>query len=281
MTETALQLLEEETGFKIREVEVPKGVARLKGIKVMVSDNAGMILYEEMYKNCEDLFELAELIKQRAENNKDEIENISKVNQYLNRDYIKSNCYLTALPDNMYSEDKIMRKIDGISDIVMAVRMNMRDNLSFIVPSVDKKGMDFTDEDVIMWAKDNTFGTEKLENIVDVLSNTEDGQLLDELGMLDCSSPLLIVASNDSKYYGTGVIFDNERLKAFCDEIGTDKLIIIPSSIHELLLVNYYDINEEDANAMVVDVNKSQVEDCEVLSNHIYIYDKASNKVTG
>ena len=65
-------------------------------------------------------------------------------------------------------------------------------------------------------------------------------------------------------------------LKEFTQKFDSD-LIIIPSSVHELLLVPVYDLSDADisfANEMVRTVNQEHLNPMEILSDHVYLYRK-------
>lgn len=62
-------------------------------------------------------------------------------------------------------------------------------------------------------------------------------------------------------------------LDAFSRKMGNN-IYIIPSSIHEVLLVPEFEgICEEELTNMVREVNKCEVDDVDVLSDHVYYYD--------
>lgn len=71
------------------------------------------------------------------------------------------------------------------------------------------------------------------------------------------------------------------------EEVATvyeDNLIIIPSSIHEVLVIPEGNIGEEhtleDFNRMIQQVNETQLEDSEVLSTHAYLYHRDTKEIT-
>ena len=64
-------------------------------------------------------------------------------------------------------------------------------------------------------------------------------------------------------------------------KMGYEKVAIIPSSIHECILVPLEEgISETYLNYMVSEVNKNNVPIEEILSDHIYIYNAAENKIS-
>ena len=66
--------------------------------------------------------------------------------------------------------------------------------------------------------------------------------------------------------------FSDGLLKKFADKIEKD-LIIIPSSIHEVILIpSDNGITDEEVNEMIDEVNENELETVEILSNHMYLY---------
>lgn len=81
----------------------------------------------------------------------------------------------------------------------------------------------------------------------------------------------MYILTNADKFYGAAAILDSQLLQMIS---GERNLFILPSSIHETLLVlddgNY---QQEDLDHIVQEVNREQVEKHERLQNHCYYYD--------
>ena len=55
---------------------------------------------------------------------------------------------------------------------------------------------------------------------------------------------------------------------------------ILPSSVHEVIIVPYSEIYVcSKLDEMVREINSTQVEEEDVLSNHVYLYDRVSGKL--
>ncbi len=98
------------------------------------------------------------------------------------------------------------------------------------------------------------------------------------LGEEDSICPLYVL-SNTSGVYGACCLLYQDLLKDFADSIGMD-LILIPSSIHEILIAPL----EEGTsfcklNAMVSDINESEVSPEDQLSDHVYLYTRADDRI--
>lgn len=90
------------------------------------------------------------------------------------------------------------------------------------------------------------------------------------------------VLTNHIKVHGATCITYPGLLKHLADTFE-DNLIIIPSSIHEVLIIPESTTPKEytiqDYNEMIVEINETQLMDDEILSDHTYIYLRADEKI--
>lgn len=92
--------------------------------------------------------------------------------------------------------------------------------------------------------------------------------------------PQMYVLTNNLKLYGASCMLYPEVLADFAKSKDSD-LYIIPSSIHEILLIpKEKHSNLSDLNTIIQDVNTSQVLKEEVLSDHAYYFDRTTGLVT-
>ncbi len=91
--------------------------------------------------------------------------------------------------------------------------------------------------------------------------------------------PVMYVLSSKDKYFGAAVLLYSQSLKMLSEKLNRN-LIILPSSVHEVLLVpddpatgtaHYKD--------MVKDVNDTQLEPEEILSYNVYYYNRFSGQI--
>ena len=90
------------------------------------------------------------------------------------------------------------------------------------------------------------------------------------------SMPKMYVVTNSQKCFGASMILSKQVRKMLVDYIGED-ILIIPSSVHEVLAIPYN--KDEDPTAievMIKEVNATQVDPAEQLSNHPYYIDSKS-----
>ena len=87
----------------------------------------------------------------------------------------------------------------------------------------------------------------------------------------------LFILTNKLKIHGCTCIAYPRLLKRIADFLE-DNLIIIPSSIHEVLIIPENaakpDYSMEDFQSMITDINETELTDDEVLSDHAYLYER-------
>lgn len=83
-----------------------------------------------------------------------------------------------------------------------------------------------------------------------------------------------LIVTNEDNDYASFLIFDKDIMNEICDILDTDELLIIPSSVHDFLIDDMYQIDDvEYSNAVVRHVNKSMPSHY-VLSDHCYSFNK-------
>lgn len=89
----------------------------------------------------------------------------------------------------------------------------------------------------------------------------------------------MYVLSNESGQYGAASILYPKVLEEFSRKMECS-LYILPSSVHEVILIMDKDIDDPDSlKAMVEDVNRTQLAPEEVLSDHVYYYSRTEGKI--
>lgn len=88
----------------------------------------------------------------------------------------------------------------------------------------------------------------------------------------DEENVMLYILCTPQPASGAAVLLNRDAMQKASDTIGRD-LFILPSSIHEVLLVSSAGLRPEELEGLVQSVNRSEVRPEEILSNHIYRYD--------
>lgn len=89
----------------------------------------------------------------------------------------------------------------------------------------------------------------------------------------------MYVLTNQEKRFGASAMLYSEKLGRLAERFGCD-LLILPSSIHEVLLIPDDHVKDYDFyRQMVEEVNRTQVEPEEVLSYRLYRYCRKNEEI--
>ena len=92
------------------------------------------------------------------------------------------------------------------------------------------------------------------------------------LGMpSDPEIPRMYIVTNKERKYGATSIMNSEAFEQLRREMGD--LYILPSSVHELIVISAEKADPVELEAMVQMINQNEVKEAERLSDHIYRYD--------
>lgn len=122
---------------------------------------------------------------------------------------------------------------------------------------------------VLDTARKNTHDCDgyNLKHILDVLSAMG---TYPPPGVDDKDFPMY-VATNRKMINGAAVLTMKDKLREFANIIGSD-YYVIPSSVHELILVKKSDGAVYDIDRIIREVNSTQLGPDDVLSDHAYMY---------
>ena len=103
-------------------------------------------------------------------------------------------------------------------------------------------------------------------------------QLQEDFGRDENRIPMYVL-SNEQKLYGASCMLYPDILEKFSRLIQND-FYILPSSIHEVILLPFQEQPErESLLEMVTEINKTQVEESEVLADSVYCFMRSDQKI--
>lgn len=90
---------------------------------------------------------------------------------------------------------------------------------------------------------------------------------------------MMLVLTNEKKNFGAAMMFEPQVMDQLSQSFP-EGFYILPSSLHEVLILpDRGGISPKELGAMVREVNQSQVEKMEQLSDRVYRYDKEKQKI--
>lgn len=116
-------------------------------------------------------------------------------------------------------------------------------------------------------AKRNTESDLKIINMATMLG------LPEEIGI-----PMYVITNSEMKYGASALLFP-EIFRDFCLEHGCSEIEIIPSSVHELIVIPANEFAVE-LDPLIASINSDMVDEVEQLADHHYKYSLETGRVT-
>lgn len=106
-----------------------------------------------------------------------------------------------------------------------------------------------------------------------------DGKDMDDLSNIREHEAPMIIVSNIAKFYGASAILNQEVMGRISDALQED-FYILPSSVHECIVVPKSMQPLEALQDMVQEVNRTEIAPEEWLSDDVYQFDSFTRKIT-
>ena len=259
-------------GYKAEAQNTIKNGVELEGIRILTDSNIAPVIYTKaIIENAENenksLDEVVSAIISTYESHKSfEFD----VNMLFDRDFVLNSIFVGL--QKVSTEDiekKLCEDFEGIESYLY-IRGEADREGSYSI-KVSKAILDRANiSEVEAWeqAQTNTEAETSLESMAKVMADIMGMDFTEELeGM----TPIYVI-SNKSKVKGASAVLNKEVLAEFGKKYNTNKIVVLPSSVHEMLLVPYTEETDLDTfSAMVTDVNNAEVDPTERLTNRAYI----------
>ena len=115
-----------------------------------------------------------------------------------------------------------------------------------------------------------------IKSLYEIISGMNGFEATEDMGVE--VNPMYVV-STESKLYGASAVFCKPEILTDLSEQYGD-LAILPSSIHEVIVVPADLGSEMDLSALISSVNESELEPDEILSDHPYYYNAKTQEIT-
>ena len=87
-----------------------------------------------------------------------------------------------------------------------------------------------------------------------------------------------IIVTNEAKTYGAATLLYDDMMKTIASVMEQD-FYILPSSIHETIIVPMENGDTQNLLDMVYHINRTAVANDEVLSDNIYVYHRETDEI--
>ncbi len=252
------------------QTNIKNGVA-FEGIRIMANSNVAPVIYTD------------DILRRAEEENKNLDEVVSAIigiyeancsidfdiNELFDREFVLSHLYIGLQKES--TEELIKRSCDleGIESYLY-IRRDRNDGEGYSVKLNEGilERANITEKEAWRSAEYNTNRETKIQSMASVMAELYG---MDDFEEFEGLTPLYVI-SNECKMKGASAILNKEALAQFARSHNTEDIIIIPSSIHEMLLVPYTeDMDLDYFSAMVREVNNTEVRPEERLTDRAYI----------
>ena len=153
---------------------------------------------------------------------------------------------------------------DDYLDLQLYFRVYLNENQSFRVPE------SMVNLDLIHSALENTKSKIKTTSLASIIGMPESGIVMD-------------VMTSDIPFggFGASALFFEDVFREYCERNNLKRLCILPSSIHELIILDDDGaIPSSELADMIQTVNATELVAEDVLADHPYYYDYRTNVIS-
>jgi len=182
----------------------------------------------------------------------------------INPDFILENLYIGLQKE---SNENIFKKQTDYKGIEKYLYVRINNEASFKLTCVLFDTLKINEMETWEAAENNTFSKTQIISMAEILSRMT-GQKPEEINGI----PKQFIVTNKMNYRGASAILDMESLKNFTQKINHHKFFVLPSSIHEMIIIpDDGTCSIEELNVMVAEINQTQVEPEERLTDRAYV----------
>lgn len=185
------------------------------------------------------------------------------------RDYVLEHITIAVQKDGIEKIVKRESGLDGIEAYLVVMDSSFEDgSMSMKVTANLLLKASISESEAWKRAEQNLHKSVRIQSMAEVMAEIMGEEFVELCGVDD----RMYVISNKSKIKGASAILDKETMEEFAKKHNTKRIAVLPSSVHEMLLVPETSIFDEEAlSYMVRDVNTSEVVPEERLTDRAYI----------
>ena len=271
------KLLGSEVRVELRQITKNNGII-LEGLCILEQGSyvSPTIYLEDFYREYKDGVSLKEIAGRIYDIYEKRCRNIPfSLEYFLDFEKIKENIFCKLVNREMNQE--LLRDVPSVSFLdlsvvfICAVKNEEFGNGSVLIREEHRKHWKVSKELLYEYARENTFRLrpfelKSMEELIEDLVEPEERNLLKEI-------PMYVLSNRDRVFGAAGILYD--RILSSAGARLEEDFYVLPSSVHEVILVpGHVAGSEKELHTMVHEVNHTQVEPEEVLSENVYHYDR-------
>lgn len=259
-------------GYRAEAQNTIKNGVELEGICIMSESPIAPVIYtEELIKHAErdgkSLSDVVSAIINIYESNKTVDFNI---NELFDRDFILNHLYIGLQKES--TEELVKRactELEGIESYLYIRReRNEGDSYSVKLTRQLLERADISEVEAWEYAEAHTYAETTITSMAKVMCEMMNMEYSEDM---EDMTPFYVL-TNTSRVKGASAILNKKILSEFGKKYHTEKIVAIPSSVHEFLILPYTEeMNIDDFSNMVNEVNVSEVDPTEQLGTKAFI----------
>lgn len=268
--------------FKNNDIALDGLSIRAEGSNI--SPNIYLNSFYEKYQQGEEFSSIMENIAQiRTENEKADF-NLGGILDY---EAVKDK--ITARLVNRENNEKLLseRPFTPVEDLAVTYHLVLEKSsdgtASIPISNEIMKQYGITLSELHETAIQNTFSQENIKFIgmsqmmMEMMGADMPPEMMEALAM---EEEKMYVLTNNEKLNGAIAVMDKDTMSDIAEKVGGN-FFVLPSSIHEVLVIpESQGMDYKELEAMVKDVNSTQVSPEERLSDHVYKFDAKAREFT-
>jgi hypothetical protein len=258
-------------GYKAEAQNTIKNGVELEGIRILTSGNIAPVIYtEEIIRNAEEenkgLDEVVSAIIGTYESHK---AFSFDVDSLFDRNFVLNGLYIGLQKVSTEEIEKRFCDFEGIeSYLYIRGKADREGSYSIKVTKAILESANISEVEAWEQAEANTNAETSLESLAKVMSEMMGCEYSEEM---DEETPFFVI-TNKTRIKGASAILNKKVLAEFGERYHTEKIVVLPSSVHEMLLIPYTEeIDIDTFSEMVGEVNNTQVDPTERLTDRAYI----------
>jgi len=261
-------------GYDVKSITKTNNGVDIEGIVIKTSSNISPILYvddilDEANAQGLSLQQTANFILRK---NEEHWRPSVDLENFLTSDSVYEHAYIAF---QQCSNEELIKRDSPFSGIEEYVYIkNYEPQLGDYTAKLTPAVADFYDIDKL-WksAYNNTINSARIAHISDLIRKVMSDELFEEYDKeTDITHSSMYVISNKFGENGAAAIYNKRLLKEVAQKFGTSKLIVLPASIHEQILMPYKEGMDPHVLAEIVrDINATEVAPKDKLSDEVFI----------
>lgn len=268
--------------LRIQDVEKLQGQS-YTGLSIQPNDSpvAATVNLDVMYGQLLDGKPFEDIVDNLVQQAADIMVDMPKfdMRQLTDYDQMKNTLVVQVIPTDRNQEMLANIPHKEIEDMSVVYRMQLDSNekgtSSVLMTNAMLENYGVTPEQLHQDAMEATVinNPATFRSMADVMRDLMGPEMFDLMPPIDMGGPQMYVASVESGVNGAGVIAYPNFMDKVAEEMGGD-FFVLPSSVHEVLVLpDNGDMDRHDLEMMVREVNSTEVQPQDQLSDNVYHYD--------